>query len=102
MLMRSMVGGDPPSGYKDGGAWVNDGEEFFDATNVLDDGDNERESEDYLDPFHDIQQQLFNAFDVGDNLRTELTPDDCESDGTDDLDFERMTAKLDQLEELCR
>jgi hypothetical protein len=31
MLMHSMVGGDPPDGYLEGGAWVYDGDEYYDA-----------------------------------------------------------------------
>jgi hypothetical protein len=54
MLMKSMVGRDPPSGYPSAGVWVNDGEEYFNARNVFDDVEEETEYEEYLDPFHDI------------------------------------------------
>jgi hypothetical protein len=48
MLMHSMVGGDPPGGYSEGGVWVYDGEEYYDASNVFDDADLVNEHEENL------------------------------------------------------
>jgi hypothetical protein len=92
-LMHSMVGGDPPDGYPSGGIWVHDGREYDMETNVFDDADIGTEYRDHLDPFHDIQQQLFDTFDLGDRLR-ENTPhifeddrdaEDIHDENTDDL-----------------
>jgi hypothetical protein len=102
MLMKSMVGGDSPTGYPIGGTWVNDGEEYIDARNSFQDVDEVREDEDQLDPFHGIQQQLFDAFDIGDSLRMENTSEDDNTDDAGDLDFEKLSLKLDHLEELCQ
>jgi hypothetical protein len=55
-----------------------------------------------MDPFHDIQQQLFDAFDVGDELRTNFAAAPEEVNEEDDINGEEMSSRLDHLEELCR
>jgi hypothetical protein len=92
-LMHSMVGGDPADGYPARGIWVQDGGDVVLAMNVFDDAEMGTEYGDHLDPYHDIQQQLFDTFDLGDRLR-EDTPhvfeDEAEEvdnvDGTEDFE----------------
>jgi hypothetical protein len=102
MLMKSMVGGDPSGEYPSAGVWVNGGKDYFNAQNVLDDADEETEYKEHLDPFHDIQQQLFDAFDIGDNLRQDVMDEEYDSDDADSEDIKKITSKLDELEDLCR
>jgi hypothetical protein len=54
---------------------------------------------DYLDPFHNMQHQLFDAFDVGDWIREGLGQTQ-EEDHDADLDFDEVSTRLDHLEEL--
>ena len=102
MLMKSMVGGDHPGGYPSAGVWENNGKDYFNAQNVYDNAEEETEYEEHLDPFHDIQQQLFDAFDVGDNLRQDVTDEEYDSDDADGKGIKKLTSKLDQLEDLRR
>jgi hypothetical protein len=101
MLMHSMVGGDRLGGYPARGVWLYDGEEYWDAQNVFDDVDLRTEYENNLDPFHDIQQQLFDAFDVGDELRRDISNHGEEDDEEGDISMEEISSNLDQLEQLC-
>jgi hypothetical protein len=74
----------------------------FDARNVFDDAKEETEYEEHLDPFHDIQQQLFDTFDVRDNLQNDIVDEDYDSDNADGEDIDKIAEILDHLEELCR
>jgi hypothetical protein len=64
--------------------------------NVFDNANVNTEYDDHLDPFHDVQQHLFDAFDVGDQLR-EGTP---HSDTAEDEGVEDVGPNLEHLEEL--
>jgi hypothetical protein len=72
---------------------------FLDARNVFDDADEATEYAQHLDPFHDVQRQLFDAFDVGDRLR-EDTPHRTENPHVDDFEADHISDKLEHLEEL--
>jgi hypothetical protein len=99
-LMLSQVGGDPPAGYPTGGVWVdeaghewifeddNEEENFVipgngtkDFSNIFHDA-----SDQFMDREHNIQQQLYDAFDVGDDLLAETGQQQCNNeDGLEHL-----------------
>jgi hypothetical protein len=98
-LMHSMVERDPLNGYTIGGIWVHEGREYDLDTNVFDDANMSIEYRNHLDPFHDIQQHLFDIFDLADRLQKD-TPHVFEDDGdTNEVDNEntKYLADLDAL-----
>jgi len=72
-LMHSMLGGDPVEGYPAQGIWVNAEGEIVAAENVFDDELDRTEYSQHLDPYHDIQQQLFDALSEGDDMRESMS-----------------------------
>lgn len=94
-LMRSMLGGDPKGGYPKEGIWVNSMRETLPPPNVFDDEHIRTEYAENMDPYHDIQRQLFDAFDVGDHLR-EHTPHVEEHE----IDSDILSDDVDSLDEL--
>jgi hypothetical protein len=96
MLNFSMLGGNPLGGYLQKGIYVDGDNKFVDTQNVFD----ERiEYKEHLDLVHDMQRQLFDAFDLGDIIR-ESTPhldDDCDNE---DIEAEEIFGRLEHLEEL--
>jgi hypothetical protein len=92
-LMHSMVGNDLVDGYSTGGIWVRDQDLPNPDMNVFDDADMGTEYENHLDSYHDIQQQLFDTFDLGDRLREE-TPhvfeDSAEDNNTKNADMDNF------------
>jgi hypothetical protein len=82
-----MLGGDPVSGFLPNGIWLNDSPDFLPDRNVFDDAEVSTGYDDHLDPFHDVQQHLFDAFDQGDVLR-EGTPheNDAEDETLEDVE----------------
>jgi hypothetical protein len=99
MLNFFMVGGDPPGGYPREGIYVDGDDVFVDARNVFDDADEGTEYAHQLDPFHDVQRQLYDAFDVGDRLR-EDTPHTEDNPDADNMEADEISDKLQRLEEL--
>jgi hypothetical protein len=94
-LMRSMVGEEPPGGFfPDHGNCIND-------RNVFDDGKPGIDSQEQLDVFHDIQRQLFDAFDLGDQLR-ENTVHESGGNNSEEFDFEYVDARFDHVDDLYR
>jgi hypothetical protein len=94
-----MVGGDPPDGYPDAGIWVREMLDTDRDRNVFDDADMGTEYRAYLDPYHDIQQQLFDTFDLEDRLQ-EDTPHvfkDCAEENNLDNDIHEDFDNLDDL-----
>jgi hypothetical protein len=94
-----MVGGDPERGFPLQGIWVDDAREHFPDTNIFDDADMGSEYRENLDPYHNIQQQLFDTFDLSFRLREEtpyIFKDDVEEDEMDD-DIEQDMESLDDL-----
>jgi hypothetical protein len=67
-----MVGEEPPYGFLVEGIWVEDSGEYVILRPTSDGVDCGSTDNDYLDPFHDVQRQLFDAFDVGDRIREGL------------------------------
>jgi hypothetical protein len=84
-----MVGGDMEEFYRRQGISIAEEGPQVPERNVFDDLDMETEYGNNLDPFHNIQQQLFDTFDLGDRLREE-TPhvfeDDSEEDNPPDVE----------------
>jgi hypothetical protein len=101
MLNSSMLGGDPPSGYPRDGLYLNGDDEPVNTSNVFDDADQETAYAQQLDPFHDVQRNLFDAFDVGDRIR-EQTPHRDEVCDAEDFESNDMSDKLELLEEMYR
>jgi hypothetical protein len=99
--MRSMVGGDPQNGFPAQGMWIQHDTEELPDINVFDDADMRTEYGEQLDPFHDIQQQLYDTFDLGDRLREE-TPHIFEDDVNDDMPIQDDTDDLEHLDDLYR
>ena len=69
--------------------------------NVFDDADMHVEYRDHLDPYHDIQQQLHDTFDLGDRLREE-TPHIFEDGVQEDDENNEGMPDLDNLDSLYR
>jgi hypothetical protein len=95
-LDYSMLGRDPIGGFPIEGIWLNDCEGLPADRNVFYDADVSTEYDDHLDPFHDIQQHLFDTFDVGDQLR-KGTP---HSEASEDEGLQDVCPNLEQFEEL--
>jgi hypothetical protein len=100
-LMHSMVGGDLADGYPEGGIWVRDRAKPVPNMNVFDDADMRTEYGDHLDPYHDIQQQLYDTFDLGDRLREE-TPHVFEDVVEEDDNNDDVMEDLENLDALYR
>jgi hypothetical protein len=100
-MLHSMVGGDPEEGYPPQGIWVQEGSQNVRETNVFDNVEMGTEYAEHLDPYHDIQQQLFDTFAVGDRLPDE-TPHVFEDDIQDDEVLDDHTDDLEQLDNLYR
>jgi hypothetical protein len=94
-----MVGEEPPGGFPVEGIWFEDSGEYVIEWPTLDGVDRGSTDNDYLDPFHNMQHQLFDAFDVGDWIREGLGQTQ-EEDHDADLDFDEVSTRLDHLEEL--
>ena len=61
-----MVGPDSPIGWPTKGIWMNErGKSMSQSPKTKNSEDNFADRE-CLDTYHDIQQQMFNAFDIGD------------------------------------
>jgi len=83
-LMHSMVGGDPKEGYPKEGITVNASRETLPPDNVFDDEHMRTPYTEHMDPYHDIQRQLFDAFNEGDRVH-EQTPHAEELDEEPDI-----------------
>jgi hypothetical protein len=93
------LGETPPGGYPREGIYVDGIDVFVDARNIFDDADEGTEYADQLDPFHDVQRQLYDVFVVGDRLR-EDTPHIEENPDADKMHSDEISDKLHRLEEL--
>ena len=98
-LMHSMVGGNPQGGYPEDGIWIRDQVEPVPNMNVFDDADMHIKYQDHLDPYHDIQQQLHDTFDLGDRLQEE-TPHVFEDGVQEDNYTDDVMPDLDNLDAL--
>jgi hypothetical protein len=101
MLNFSMVGRNPADGYPREGIYVDNEDNFVDARNVFDNDTERTEYADQLDPFHDVQRQLFDAFDMGDRIR-EDTPHRTDVPDNKDVDIDDISDRLEYLEALYR
>jgi hypothetical protein len=99
MLNFSMLGGDPPQGYPREGIHVHGQDKVIEDRNVFDDGVPGNEYAEQLDPFHDVQRNLFDAFDVGDRIREETPHREDVCDGQE-AEYDLLSEKLELLEEL--
>jgi hypothetical protein len=95
-LKYSMVGGDPDGRFPEEGIWIIGSDDIVPERNVFDDAEVQTEYIDHLDPFHDVQQHLYDAFDMEDRLREE-TP---HVDGGEEDTLDDMGPNLEHLEEL--
>jgi hypothetical protein len=77
---------------------VQDGGDVVPDINVSDDAEMGTEYGDHLDPYHDIQHQLFDTFDLGDRLQEE-TPHvfEDEAEEVDNVDGKEDFENLDNL-----
>ena len=100
-LWHSMVGEEPPGGFPIESIWVKDSREYVIHQPTSDGVDCGSADNDYLDPFHGVQYQLFDAFDIGDRIREGLGQI-YEEDHDTNLDFDEVSTRLDHLEELYR
>ena len=100
-LLRSMVGGDLEEGYPAEDIWIQEGSQNVPEPNVFDDVDMGTEYRDNLDPYHDIQQQLFDTFDLEDWLHEE-TPHVFEDAANEEEVQDDHTNDLEHLDELYR
>jgi hypothetical protein len=96
-LMRNMVGPDPPAGWPAQGIWVDDREEPASHSNDTNSTDLNSEQGDHLDAYHDIQQQIFDAFDTGDRMRE----GSCNSIDRAAID-EELEESMEKLDEMYR
>jgi hypothetical protein len=81
--------------YPPRGIWVHQGREHDFKTNVFDDADMGTEYGDHLDPFNDLQQQLFDTFDLGDHLCEETLHIFEDQAPTDDIANETVEDTVD-------
>ena len=95
-----MVGGEPAGGFP-GGIWVREEAQPIPNMNVFDDADMLPEYRAHLDPYHDIQQQLFDTFDLGDRLREE-TPHVFEAGNNEDNDNDDGMPDINNLDAVYR
>jgi hypothetical protein len=96
-LMRCMVGPDLDGGWPIEGIWMNDCGDRVSRSHDINVPEESTGAPDQLDPYHDVQQQMFDAFDTGDRLRED------NSTGSDNAAFEDDDAEdIDKLEELYR
>ena len=100
-LMFSMLGGDPPGGFPPEGIWRHDSRDQDDEENVFDNVESCSIYSDELDPYHDVQQQVQDAFGVGDQLREDSTEAELR-DAVDDEEADELSARLDVLDEMSR
>ena len=98
-LLHSIVGDDLEGGFPLQGIWIDNMREYFPDTNIFDDTDMGSEYQENLDPYYNIQQQLFDTFDLNDCLKEETSyifKDDVEEDEADN-NIEQDIESLDDL-----
>jgi hypothetical protein len=100
-LMFSMLGGDPPGGFPVEGIWLNDNGDLDDEENVFYDAESGSLYSEELDTYHDVQQQVRDAFGEGDQLHDATTEAEIHND-VEDVDVDEYSARLDLLDELSR
>jgi hypothetical protein len=100
-LLFSMLGGDPVGGFPPAGIWINDFPNPEQPDNVFEDEDLPSPSVQELDPYHDVQQHIEDAFGEGDRLRESTTEAEVHN-GEEELGDEEYSARLDLLDELTR
>jgi hypothetical protein len=100
-FVQSIIGGDPAGGFSTEGIWVEADDHFEDARNVFDDAEIQTEYEDNLDPFHDVHQQLLDAFECGDQIREDTLVNHHERQEEDEA-VDDISGNLELLEELYR
>ena len=71
--MYSILGGDLPSGFPPEGIWVDDNRNNDAEENFFDDAESISAYSEEMDPYHDVQQQVQDAFGAGDQLRDQTT-----------------------------
>jgi hypothetical protein len=100
-LTFSILGGDPPGGFPLDGIWVDDNRYFDDNENVFDDAESGSLYSEEMDPYHDVQKHVRDAFGEGDRLR-EVTTEAEVHDTVEDVDAYEYSDRLDLLDELSR
>ena len=98
-LTYSILGGDPPGGFPPQGVWVDNNREEEDEENYFDDAVSVYSKE--IDPYHDVQQQMRDAFAEGDRLRAETAQAEVR-DAVEDVEVDELSAQLELLDELSR
>ena len=96
-----MLGGEPAGGFPEEGIWVEDNRDVGDEENVFSDADEDSLYAEEMDPYHDVQQQVRDAFVEGDRLREASTKGELQ-EGQDGDDNDDMAAQMDLLDELSR
>ena len=100
-IMHSILGGDPPGGFPPEGIWVHDNRDDDDEENFYDDAESNSLFSEEMDPYHDVQQQMRDAFGVGDQLREQTVEAELHDD-VDDVELDDVSAQLELLDELSR
>ena len=100
-IMFSMLGGDPPGGFPLEGIWVDENRDQDDEENVFDDAESSSMFSEEMDPYHDVQQQMQDAFAAGDQLREDRTQAELR-DAVDNEEADELSARLDVLDEMSR
>jgi hypothetical protein len=86
-------------GFPPQGIWLNDSLKPDLSENVFKEDETDSPSVSELDPYHDVQQQIQDAFGEGDRLR-EATTEAEVNDVDEDLGDDEFSARLDLLDEL--
>ena len=100
-LTYSILGGDPPGGFPTRGIWVDDNREEEDEENFFDDAVSGSLFSEEMDAYHDVQQQVRDAFGERDRLRAETTEVEVQ-DTVDDEQADELSAQLDLLDQMSR
>ena len=100
-LMYSILGGNPLGGFPPQGIWVEDNRDNDDDENLFDDAESSSLYSEEMDPYHDVQQQVQDAFAQGDQLREQTTDAEVDDD-VDNVEADELSARLDLLDEMSR
>ena len=100
-LIFSILGGDLLGGFPPQGIWVDDNKDNDDEENFFDDADLSSVYSEIMEPYHDVQQQVQDAFGEGDQL-CEQTIEVEVYDDVDGVEADELSARLDLLDEMSR